>query len=105
MFVFVFSFYVSTLLNEMVRSHQFRKFSGNFVRLLWHPCLQQYKMYPVLSYSLLCDSQSCLTVSCVIIRPFLQYTVFPALSYSLLCDSQSCLTIYSISIAVLQSVV
>ena len=36
MFVFVFSLYVSTLLNEVVRSHHAES-SGNFIRLLWHP--------------------------------------------------------------------
>ena len=36
MFVFVSSLYVSTLLNEVVRSHHAES-SGNFVRLLWHP--------------------------------------------------------------------
>ena len=30
--------YVSTLLNEVVRSHHAES-SGNFVRLLWHPCV------------------------------------------------------------------
>ena len=34
----VFSLYVSTLLNEVVRSHHAES-SGNFVRLLWHPCI------------------------------------------------------------------
>ena len=36
MFVFVFSLYVSTLLNEVFRSHHAES-SGNFVRFLWHP--------------------------------------------------------------------
>ena len=55
-----------------------------------------------LSYSLLCDNQSCLTIHSVS-SAVLQSVLWQSeLSYSLFCDTQICLTIYSLSSAVLQ---